>query len=146
MDKQTEDRLQGEEIRPGQWSKGEDAVLTHLLLVYLLSLNLRLPSQGHKGQTTGRLGRPDLSSGNPGGSARLLERCTEENIKIKIVLPTAALYICLLPKPGASLPSSVSPSKLELSSPPFADEKPEAQRGCATQPGAHFSNTLGSRF
>ena len=93
VDKQTEDRLQGEKIRPGQWSKGEDAVLTHLPLVYLLSLNLRLPSQGHKGQTTGHLGRPDLSSGNPGGSARLLERCTEENINKNSAAHSSFVYL-----------------------------------------------------
>lgn len=86
VDKQTEDKLSGEERRPGQWAKGADACLACLPSVYLLFRNARLPSpRDEDAKARGVLQGPDLGSGNLVGCCR--DRRTARNTDVGAALP-----------------------------------------------------------
>lgn len=86
VDKQTEDKLSGEERQPGQWAKGADARLACLPAVYLLFRNARLPSpRDEDAKARGVLQGPDLGSGNLVGCCR--DRRTARNMDVGAALP-----------------------------------------------------------
>lgn len=62
VDKQTEDKLEGEERRPGRWTKGDPAHHTPPPFVYLLFLNSCLPSPGTRTLAHVAFQKPPISA------------------------------------------------------------------------------------
>lgn len=99
VDKQTEDKLEGEERRPGRWTKGDPAHLTPPVCLFTVPELLSALPWDKDASPRGISEAPDLGSGNLVGSAALLETRTMKTVTTKTVPRTVTV-----PSAGLAFP------------------------------------------